>query len=225
MVPESARKAREFGLEGFVSKHRDRPYQSGRSKHWIKIKNRKHDAFYRVQEAHASARPVSKADTSKTRIILIRITDAASRFAYPACLSATASKWLGRLEVAREGRPDFSACGRPTSRGMEKFKPKVRTGWRVRASTGSSLDQMPSYLGRTGSTMHLIVCRKLTAAPGDAFMVCRGCANRTNKEAVTAVMTASSFIGRRVSMSRHGHQQLACTSRSGQGLVCVKCLR
>jgi len=52
MVPESARKAREFGLEGFVSKHRDRPYQSGRSKHWIKIKNRKHPAFDRVQEAH-----------------------------------------------------------------------------------------------------------------------------------------------------------------------------
>jgi len=55
MVPESARKAREFGLEGFVSKHRDRPYQSGRSKHWIKIKNRKHPAFDRVQEAHRRA--------------------------------------------------------------------------------------------------------------------------------------------------------------------------
>jgi len=52
MVPESARKACEFGLEGLVSKHRDRPYQSGRSKHWIKVKNRKHEAFDRVQEAH-----------------------------------------------------------------------------------------------------------------------------------------------------------------------------
>jgi hypothetical protein len=31
---------------------RDRPYQSGRSKHWIKVKNRKHQAFDRVQEAH-----------------------------------------------------------------------------------------------------------------------------------------------------------------------------
>jgi hypothetical protein len=30
-------------------KHRDRPYQSGRPKHWIKIKNRKHHAFARVQ--------------------------------------------------------------------------------------------------------------------------------------------------------------------------------
>jgi len=28
--------------------------ESGRSKHWIKIKNRKHQAFARVQEAHGS---------------------------------------------------------------------------------------------------------------------------------------------------------------------------
>ena len=41
-----------MGLEGLVSKHRDRPYQSGRSKHWIKVKNRKHQAFARVQKAH-----------------------------------------------------------------------------------------------------------------------------------------------------------------------------
>src|ERR1700686_4900483 len=27
--------------EGLVSKRRDRPYQAGRSKHWVKIKNRK----------------------------------------------------------------------------------------------------------------------------------------------------------------------------------------
>jgi bifunctional non-homologous end joining protein LigD len=50
--PDLFRKACEFGLEGLVSKHSDRPYQSGRSKHWIKIKNRKHQAFARVQEAH-----------------------------------------------------------------------------------------------------------------------------------------------------------------------------
>ena len=31
------RKACAFGLEGLVSKHRDRPYQAGRSKHWIKM--------------------------------------------------------------------------------------------------------------------------------------------------------------------------------------------
>jgi ATP-dependent DNA ligase len=50
--PDLFRKACEFGLEGLVSKHRDRPYQSGRSKHWIKVKNRKHQAFARGQEAH-----------------------------------------------------------------------------------------------------------------------------------------------------------------------------
>jgi len=52
--PDLFRKACEFGLEGLVSKHRDRPYQAGRSKHWIKVKNRKHQAFARVQEAHRS---------------------------------------------------------------------------------------------------------------------------------------------------------------------------
>jgi ATP-dependent DNA ligase len=51
--PDLFRKACEFGLEGLVSKHRDRPYQGGRSKHWIKVKNRKHPAFARVQEAHS----------------------------------------------------------------------------------------------------------------------------------------------------------------------------
>jgi hypothetical protein len=52
--PDLFRKACEFGLEGLVSKHRDRPYQSGRSKHWIKVKNRQHHAFARVQEADRS---------------------------------------------------------------------------------------------------------------------------------------------------------------------------
>jgi len=37
-------------------KHCDRPYQSGRSKHWIKVKNRMHHAFDRVQEAHRRAK-------------------------------------------------------------------------------------------------------------------------------------------------------------------------
>jgi bifunctional non-homologous end joining protein LigD len=50
--PDLFRKACDFGLEGLVSKHRDRPYQAGRSKHWIKVKNRKHQAFARVKEAH-----------------------------------------------------------------------------------------------------------------------------------------------------------------------------
>jgi hypothetical protein len=34
-----------------VGKRRDRPYQAGRSKHWVKVKNRKHPAMERVMEA------------------------------------------------------------------------------------------------------------------------------------------------------------------------------
>ena len=45
------RKAREFGLEGLVSKHRDRPYRGGRQKHWIKVKNRSHHSMGRVLES------------------------------------------------------------------------------------------------------------------------------------------------------------------------------
>jgi bifunctional non-homologous end joining protein LigD len=33
------------------TKRRDRPYQAGRSKHWVKIKNRQHPAMSRVMEA------------------------------------------------------------------------------------------------------------------------------------------------------------------------------
>jgi bifunctional non-homologous end joining protein LigD len=50
-APDLLRKACEFGLEGLVSKRRNRPYQAGRSKHWIKIKNRHHAAMSRVMEA------------------------------------------------------------------------------------------------------------------------------------------------------------------------------
>jgi ATP-dependent DNA ligase len=39
-------------LEGLVSKLRDRPYRGGRSKHWIKVENRTHEPFDRVQKAH-----------------------------------------------------------------------------------------------------------------------------------------------------------------------------
>jgi bifunctional non-homologous end joining protein LigD len=28
-----------LGLEGIVSKHREHPYRSGRSKNWLKVKN------------------------------------------------------------------------------------------------------------------------------------------------------------------------------------------
>ena len=41
----------QHGLEGQVSKRRDRPYQGGRSKDWVKVKNRKHPAMERVKDA------------------------------------------------------------------------------------------------------------------------------------------------------------------------------
>ena len=40
--PELFRAACDMGLEGLVSKRRNRPYQAGRSKHWVKVKNRSH---------------------------------------------------------------------------------------------------------------------------------------------------------------------------------------
>ena len=49
--PELFRKACEFGLEGLVSKHRDRTYRAGTSPHWVKVKNPKHPAMTRVMEA------------------------------------------------------------------------------------------------------------------------------------------------------------------------------
>ena len=44
------RAACNFGLEGLVSKRRDRPYRAGRSPDWIKVKNRKHPAMSRVMD-------------------------------------------------------------------------------------------------------------------------------------------------------------------------------
>ena len=41
----------QLGLEGLVSKRRDLPYRGGRSKHWIKVKNRKHPAMQRVMDS------------------------------------------------------------------------------------------------------------------------------------------------------------------------------
>jgi hypothetical protein len=48
--PDRFRKACEFGLEGAGVKAK-RPYRGSRSKHWIKVKNRRHHAFERVMEA------------------------------------------------------------------------------------------------------------------------------------------------------------------------------
>ena len=38
--PDLFRHACLMGLEGLVSKHKDRPYRAGRSPHWVKVKNR-----------------------------------------------------------------------------------------------------------------------------------------------------------------------------------------
>jgi bifunctional non-homologous end joining protein LigD len=46
--PDLFRHACLMGLEGLVSKHKDRPYRAGRSPHWVKIKNREHPAMSRV---------------------------------------------------------------------------------------------------------------------------------------------------------------------------------
>ncbi|MCC8977199.1 RNA ligase family protein, partial [Bradyrhizobium brasilense] len=48
--PDLYRQACLMGLEGLVSKHRDRPYRAGRSRDWIKVKNRKHPAMNRVMD-------------------------------------------------------------------------------------------------------------------------------------------------------------------------------
>ena len=49
--PDLFEAASRMGLEGIVSKRRDRPYKAGRSKHWVKMKNRQHSAMSRVMEA------------------------------------------------------------------------------------------------------------------------------------------------------------------------------
>jgi bifunctional non-homologous end joining protein LigD len=49
--PDLFRKACEFGLEGLVSKHRDRAYRAGASPNWLKVKNPAHPAMQRVNEA------------------------------------------------------------------------------------------------------------------------------------------------------------------------------
>jgi ATP-dependent DNA ligase len=48
--PDLFRHACLLGLEGLVSKHRESTYRGGRSPRWIKVKNRRHPAFHRVQD-------------------------------------------------------------------------------------------------------------------------------------------------------------------------------
>ena len=50
--PDLFRAACNLGLESLVSKRADRPYRAGRSKDWVKVKNRKHPAYRRVQDRY-----------------------------------------------------------------------------------------------------------------------------------------------------------------------------
>jgi bifunctional non-homologous end joining protein LigD len=51
--PDLFEAACRMGLEGLVSKHRERAYRIGRCDHWIKVKNRKHP---RIQSGHGLAK-------------------------------------------------------------------------------------------------------------------------------------------------------------------------
>jgi bifunctional non-homologous end joining protein LigD len=48
--PDLFRHACLMGLDGLVSKHRERVYGAGRCTHWLKVKNPKHPACRRVQD-------------------------------------------------------------------------------------------------------------------------------------------------------------------------------
>ena len=48
--PELFEAACRMGLEGLVSKHRERVYRPGRCEHWLKVKNRGHPAYSRVTD-------------------------------------------------------------------------------------------------------------------------------------------------------------------------------
>lgn len=54
MGAELFRAACKMGLEGLVSKHRERAYRGGRCAHWVKIKNPAHPGYSRVQAAHGA---------------------------------------------------------------------------------------------------------------------------------------------------------------------------
>jgi bifunctional non-homologous end joining protein LigD len=47
--PDLLQAACRLGLEGLVSKRRDRPYRGGRSKDWVKVKNRTSPAMNRPE--------------------------------------------------------------------------------------------------------------------------------------------------------------------------------
>ena len=52
--PDLFRAACNIGLEGLVSKRRDRPYSAGRSPHWVKVKNPTSPAMTRAKDVEWS---------------------------------------------------------------------------------------------------------------------------------------------------------------------------
>ena len=54
--PSMFEHACKLGLEGIVSKHRDRAYRAGRSANWIKIKNPASPAMLRLRMANGGDR-------------------------------------------------------------------------------------------------------------------------------------------------------------------------
>jgi bifunctional non-homologous end joining protein LigD len=48
--PDLFRHTCMMGLEGLVSKRRDRPYLGGRLNYWVKVKNPNHPAYRRVRD-------------------------------------------------------------------------------------------------------------------------------------------------------------------------------
>jgi bifunctional non-homologous end joining protein LigD len=64
--PNLFRAACRLGLEGLVSKHRDRPYRGGRQKFWIKVKNRSHPAASGIK-ARAPSDVAKSAPQGKAR--------------------------------------------------------------------------------------------------------------------------------------------------------------
>ena len=58
--PDLFLEACEFGLEGMVCKRADRPYQAGRSKHWMKVKNRKQPIAIGLAETSRKGKKVPK---------------------------------------------------------------------------------------------------------------------------------------------------------------------
>jgi bifunctional non-homologous end joining protein LigD len=54
----------KLGLEGIVSKRRDKPYQHGRCRTWLKIKFPASSAAMRIEEGKASGISASSLDLS-----------------------------------------------------------------------------------------------------------------------------------------------------------------